>query len=285
MIPKGKLFIIGGHEDKGFTGETPQILEREIHPTHFEILGSLISTVPKAHHRIEVIAAASAVPAEMEEMYVTAYKNVGFEDVSIIRLDTIEDASKEEYIKRIHYAHSVFFTGGDQKRLVSLIGNSPLFEAIKRKYQNDPNFIVAGTSAGAMSIPEIMISRGIIEEAIMKKDMEMHDGLGLIEGVIVDTHFIKRGRLGRLAYAVALNPSSCIGFGIGEDAAIIISNGNEAVCSGTGMIIVIDGSNIGATNIETVDEYTAVAIENLKLHILTNGCKFLIKEKQFIMKE
>ena len=283
MTPKGKLFVIGGHEDKGFTGETPEILSRETHPTHFEILGSLISAEPRAHHIIEVIAAASAIPGEMEDMYVKAYRNAGFSKVGVIRINEAADAHNEALVKRIHYAHAVFFTGGDQKRLVSLIGGSPLLDAIKKKYQNDEHFIVAGTSAGAMSIPAIMISRGIIEEALLKSDIEMSTGLGLISGLIVDTHFIKRGRLGRLAYAVGLNAHSCTGIGIGEDAAVIISGGNEMECSGSGMVIIIDGSGMKATNIAQADDHTPIAIEDLKLHILTNGCKYFLKEKKFVL--
>jgi cyanophycinase len=128
-----------------------------------------------------------------------------------------------------------------------------------------------------------MISRGIIEEALLKSDIEMSTGLGLISGLIVDTHFIKRGRLGRLAYAVGLNAHSCTGIGIGEDAAVIISGGNEMECSGSGMVIIIDGSGMKATNIAQADDHTPIAIEDLKLHILTNGCKYFLKEKKFVL--
>lgn len=283
LTPKGKLFIIGGHEDKGFVGETPAILSREKHPTHFEILGSLISGVPREHHIIEIIAAASAIQGDMEAMYVNAYKNVGFTKVGIIRIENEAQANDENNIKRIRYAHSVFFTGGDQKRLTSLLRGTRVLDAIRRKYINDEDFIVAGTSAGAMSIPATMIARGVIEEALLKGDLEMGEGLGLINNIIVDTHFIKRGRFGRLAQAVARNPAADVGIGLGEDAALIITNGNEAECSGSGMVVIIDGTGIGQTNIAQVDDYTPLAIENLKVHLLANGCRYLIKEKKFLL--
>lgn len=283
MAPKGTLFIIGGHEDKGFTGETPEILENETHPNHFEILGSLISVAPRGHQIIEIIAAASSIPEEMEEMYINAYKNAGFDKVNAMRIDTEADARKDELVQRINNAHAVFFTGGDQKRLLSLVGNTPLLDAVKNRYYTDKDFIVAGTSAGAMSIPAAMLSRGIIEEAILKTDIEMSTGMGLIDGLIVDTHFIKRGRFGRLAYAVALHATTHTGLGIGEDTALIITNGNEARCQGSGMVIVIDGSSMGATNIAEADEHTPIAMENLKVHILTDGCAYMIKEKKFML--
>ena len=283
MTPKGTLFIIGGHEDKGIAGQIPDIYTHEIHAAHFAILGSLMHAVPKSHHIIEIIAAASSIPAEMEELYMNAYKNAGFKKVAIIRIDSREQASNEDYVRRIKYAHSVFFTGGDQKKLVSLLGDTPVLTEIKNKYHNDKNFIVAGTSAGAMSLPAHMIARGVIEEALLASDLEMNDGLGFIDGLIVDTHFVKRGRFGRLAHAVARTPGARIGIGLGEDAAMIITEGNEAKCVGSGMVIVIDGSDIGATNIATADDITPIAIENLKVHIVAEGCKYLIAEKKFIL--
>ncbi len=113
----------------------------------------------------------------------------------------------------------------------------------------------------------------------------MNDGLGFIDGLIVDTHFVKRGRFGRLAHAVARMPNARVGIGLGEDAAMIITNGNEAKCVGSGMVIVIDGSDIGATNIANADDITPIAIENLKVHILAEGCKYLITERKFVLNE
>ena len=283
MIPKGKLLIIGGHEDKGLEGERPEILNKETHASNFELLGSLMTTETRAHQVIEIIAAASSIPAEMEEMYMAAYKNAGYVKVGILRIDKPEDAHDTERIKRVQYAHCVFFTGGDQKKLVSLIGGSPLMEAIHRKYFNDPHFVVAGTSAGAMSMPAHMLSRGVIEEAIFKSDIEMSAGLGLIEGVIVDTHFIKRGRFGRLAFAVASTPEARIGMGLGEDTAMVISNGNELECHGSGTVVVIDGTDLADTNIEAADAYTPIAMTNLKVHLLTEGRKYFLKERKWEM--
>ena len=285
MAPKGTLFIIGGHEDKGIAGQIPDIYTHEVHAAHFAILGSLMRALPKAHHIIEIIAAASSIPKEMEELYMNAYKNAGFKKVAIIRIDNHEQANDEEYVRRIKYAHSVFFTGGDQKRLVSLLSNSAVLAAIKNKYHDDKNFILAGTSAGAMSMPVHMIARGVIEEALLEGDLEMNDGLGFIDGLIVDTHFVKRGRFGRLAHAVARTQDARIGIGLGEDAAMMITGGNEAICVGSGMVIVIDGSDIAATNIATADDSTPIAIENLKVHILAEGCKYLIAEKKFVLSD
>ena len=152
--------------------------------------------------------------------------------------------------------------------------------AIKKKYYFDKNFIVGGTSAGAMVMPEIIITGGIIREAIYKEEIKMDKGFDLIKDVIVDTHFIKRGRFARLAHAVILNPT-CLGIGLEENTALIISEGNKAECIGSGMLILIDGSKIGNTNINEVDDSTPIVVENLKVSILAEGSRYLLKERKF----
>ena len=284
IIPKGKLLIIGGHEDKGeeIAGENLTIHKKKKPQSHFEILGALISKIPRAHHIIEIIASASSIPLEMEKIYIDSYKQEGFTHVGIIKVENIEDGSNPDSIKRIKSAHAVLFTGGDQNKLISLLTKTELLMAIKNKYYADKNFIVAGTSAGAMAIPEIIIAGGLIREALFKGDIEMVKGFGLIQSVIIDTHFIKRGRFGRLAHAVALNPS-CLGIGLGEDTALLISEGNRAECIGSGMVILLDGSKISSTNINEVNESTPIVVDNLKISIVAEGSSYLLKERKYLI--
>ncbi len=282
MIPQGKLLIIGGHEYKGeIAGENLTIHRKKESQTHFEILGTLISEIPRTHHIIEIIASASSIPKEMEALYIDSYKREGFTQVGIIKVENREDAHDPIAIKRIQGAHAVFFTGGDQNKLVSLIGETELLKTISRKYYSDKNFIVGGTSAGAMAIPETIIGGGLIREALYKGDIEIAKGFGLINGVVVDTHFIKRGRFARLAHAVVLN-RSCLGIGLGEDTALIISEGNRAECIGSGMVILIDGNKISTTNIDVVNDSTAIVMENLSVSILAEGSCYLLKERKFL---
>ena len=222
MIPKGNLLIVGGHENKGEedAGENLTIHKKQISTSHFEILGRLISKIPRAHHIIEIIASASSIPLEMETLYLESFKREGFTKVGIIKVETKEDASNPISIKRIQGAHAVFFTGGDQEKLVSLLAHTILLNAIHTKYYADKHFIVGGTSAGAMAIPETIITSGLIREALFKEDIKIAKGFDFINHVIVDTHFIKRGRFARLAHAIALNPT-CLGIGLGEDTALL----------------------------------------------------------------
>lgn len=279
--PKGTLLLIGGHEDKSAAEAEPDAGAHMPHAAHFRILGELIAKTPRAHHDIQVIATASSIPEEMEALYREAYRAAGFAEVSIIHIAAAEDAARADFITRIHYAHAVFFTGGDQLRLTAMLHGSAVLEAIRKKYYADPNFIVAGTSAGAMAVPEHMIGRGRVQEALLKADLAMGKGFGLISGIIADTHFIRRGRFGRLALAVALHPG-CTGIGLGEDAALIIRGGNEAESTGSGMVVLIDGSSIGLTNAARAGDYDPVVIENLRVHILAPGTKYLIQDKKFL---
>jgi cyanophycinase len=277
MKPKGTLIIIGGHEDKGeVPGENLAIQKNNSPQSHFEILGRLILKTPRLHHVIEIIAAASSIPEEMEQLYVNSYKQVGFTQVGIIKVENEAEANDPVSIKRIQNAHAVFFTGGDQTKLIAALEETDLLKAIHNKYLTDPHFIVGGTSAGAMAIPETILAGGIIGSALFKKDLRMATGLSFIRGLLVDTHFIKRGRFARLAHAVALHPE-CIGVGLEEDTALIITEGEHAECIGSGMVVVIDGSKMTGSNVNTADEATPLVMENLQVSILAEGSAYKFK--------
>ncbi len=283
MIPKGKLLVVGGHEDKGEPdGKNLAIHKKRKAQTHFEILGSLIQKIPRAHHVIEIIASASTIPQQMEELYIKSYKQEGFTHVGIIKVENIKDAHNPVSIKRVKSAHAVFFTGGDQNKLVRLLAETELLAAIRNKYNTDKNFIVGGTSAGAMAMPQVIISGGLIGSALYKGDIKISKGFDLMKDIIVDTHFIKRGRFARLAHAVALNPS-CLGIGLEEDTALIISEANRVECIGSGMVVLIDGSKISSTNINEVDNDTAIVVENLKVSILAEGSCYMLKERKMVL--
>ncbi len=283
MKPKGKLLIIGGAEDKGEGGERwPDIKDKNKNFKHYEILGELLPPDPKKDHHIEIITTASEDPEEMNKTYTNAFKRAGFSNIHHIGIRNKEEARDESYVKRIEKANAVLFSGGDQFRLSTILGGTELIETIKKKYYKDKNFIIAGTSAGAMIMSRLMIYDGQSHEALLKGDLKITSGFGLISDCIIDTHFVKRGRFGRLAQAIVMNPT-CTGIGLGEDTALIIKKGNEAECRGSGMVIIIDGEHMGHTNLTYAEEGTPICVENLKVHILARGDGYLIKERQFII--
>lgn len=274
--------IIGGHEEKGDEDVSLKVAKRVKGYEPFEILGALINKAAGSKGVIEIITSASGIPKEMEEWYLKAYKGAGFNNVGFLHMDHWTKEEESAYLERVHKAHSVFFTGGDQLKLVKAINKTPVLETIKKKYMEDPEFILAGTSAGAMSLSNIIIEGGLIGEVLFKDDLCIGEGFGLIKDVIVDTHFIQRGRFARLAQAVIQNPK-CLGIGLGENTSLLISGENEAECKGSGMVIIIDGSQLGENNGGTANGNIAIVAENLKVHILADSCRYFLKERKFVL--
>lgn len=277
-IPKGKLLIIGGAEDKGDSETNTADKNKDFR--QFEILNELI---PKKNRNqvIEIITTASTVPDDIEEMYQNAFDKIGIKKINFLKITNNYDAANPDYVKRINKAHAVLFSGGDQFRLSTILGNTDVLNAIQERYENDSDFIVAGTSAGAMAMGKLMLTEGDDYTAPLKGRVKTTSGLGFIDGCLFDTHFAQRGRLGRLSQAIVINPI-CIGIGLCEDTAIIIRKGREAECKGSGMVVILDSKTIGHTNIAYADENSPVCIESLKLHILCKGNKYMLDKREFI---
>ena len=141
-----------------------------------------------------------------------------------------------------------------------------------KRYINE-HFIISGTSAGAMSMVSQMIMGGSSEECLLKGAVKMREGMDYISSLIIDTHFIRRGRFGRLAEAVATFPN-LIGIGLAEDTGMIIKNGNECKVIGSGMVIVFDANNLSHNNHSILFDNTPMTMANLTTHVLANGDQF-----------
>ncbi len=273
MIPKGTLLIIGGAEHKGGNNEL-EMETKNLEFKQFEILKLLL----KKKKKVEVITTGSEIKQEVKKEYKQAFDKIGFKNTGFIPIDDKNEARLDKYIKRIEKADAIFFSGGDQFRLATILGGTPFMDVILKRYLEDEDFVVAGTSAGAMVMSKIMISGGGTNEALLKNDIKTSSGFGLLEFCIIDTHFIKRGRFGRLAHAVIINPEQ-LGVGLGEDTALIVKNGKDAECLGSGMVVIIDGTEIEQTNIAEVEAEYGVFVENLKVHLLIKGCRFNLKTR------
>jgi cyanophycinase len=276
---KGQLIIIGGAEDKG--DDAPEIQENNREFESFEILREILPRKGEGHRQIEIISTASEDPEGVQEVYTEAFRKLGVKDIAFIHIVNKAQASEEKYIKRVKKAGAIFFSGGDQFRLTTILGGSPLIEVIRERYKQEKDFIIAGTSAGAMAMSKVMLYEGEKNEAILKGTARIVAGLGFIDQCIIDTHFIKRGRFGRLLEAIIMDPG-CIGIGLGEDTALVIKNGIKAVCRGSGMVIIIDGQKVRHTNIAYAEEGSPVCIENLVVHILAKESGYHLAERKFL---
>ncbi|MGI9649746.1 cyanophycinase [Chryseobacterium sp. RLHN22] len=275
MIPKGRLIIIGGKEDKD--GSDPEMKSKNNNFSPKEILKLLVKS---KDDRIEVITTATSDPEDMRETYTKTFKEIGYSNFDF--LDICDDQVHADYhFKRIKEAKTIFFTGGDQERICKTLEQSVITDLLKEKYRNEEDFTIAGTSAGAMCIPKIVIVEAINGEAILEHDIEFDTGLGFLENCIIDTHFIHRARFGRLVHAVLLN-RECWGIGLGEDTALVIEDGYNATCRGSGMVWLVDAENIGQTNVDSVEKGFPVYAENLKVHILTDHCKIDLSKDIFL---
>ena len=274
MSVKGTLIPIGGNEDKG-------IEQSEIYTLEYIQEGILSRVVRESGGKdamIIVIPTASSIPNEVSQNYLHAFKKLGCENVHIMDIRNRDDAEEQKNLDLMKDADCVMFTGGDQSKIVQYIGGTLLHKIIQQRYESD-NFVIAGTSAGAMCMSQEMIKGGGIKEAFTKGAVQMGEGMGFIPNLIIDSHFIRRGRFGRLAEAVARFPKM-IGIGLAEDTGLVIKNCNMAEVIGSGMVILFDPRKLKHNNQKVVVEGSPMSLTNLKTHILANGDRLDIKKKK-----
>jgi cyanophycinase len=280
MIPKGRLIAIGGNEDKGTEPEPNYIQKNNLNFFELQILSRIVHEAGGHNAYIEVITSASSIPDEIGLNYMDAFKKLGCNNVRIMSIRKREDVQNPEFKERLKKCQGVMFSGGNQLRLSSIFGGTEFLEILLQRYMDESSFVVAGTSAGAMAMSNTMIYQGSSSEALLKGEVKITTGLALIKDVIIDSHFVTRGRFGRLTQAVAANPS-CIGIGLGEDAGVLITEGRFMETIGSGLVIIIDGHGILHSNIADLKEGSPISIENLIVHVMAKGNHYDLKGRKF----
>ena len=232
---------------------------------------------------VEVITTASQIPKLVGIEYVEAFNQLNVTHVGVLDIRNREDTVKKDYLDRIRKADVVMFTGGDQLRLSSIFGGTEFLQILKTRYQKE-NFVVAGTSAGAAAASTNMIYRGQSNKALIKGEVQITAGLGFIDSVIIDTHFVQRGRIGRLLYAVASNPGM-LGIGLGEDAGLLITEGTMMEAIGSGLTILVNGRKMAETNIYDVEMGSPVSIKNMRVSVMSIFDKYDLISYQLNIKK
>lgn len=278
--PKGKLIAIGGAEHKGNDLEVGGFHRNNLNFFELGILRRVVVEAGGIAARIEVITTASMIPYEVGENYLNAFGKIGCTNIGLMHIRTRQDAMNEEFIDRIRHCDAVMFTGGNQLRLSATDGGTEFLTTLKKRYKEE-NFLIAGTSAGAMAMSNTMIYEGNAARAHLKGEVKITTGLGFVKSIIIDSHFEKRGRFGRLVQAVAANPS-CIGIGLGEDTGMLITEGNKMEAIGSGLVVIVDGHDIVHSNIADIPDGNPISIENLKVHFCEKGNGYLIKERKYL---
>lgn len=273
--PKGTLIPIGGNEDKG-------VEVSEKYSMEFISQGILYHVVKESggpDGLFVIVPTASSIPHEVGENYIAAFKKLGCTHVVVMDIRNKEEANMPQNLSLVQDAKCVMFSGGDQSKITDRIEGTVMHDLLAERYHNDSGFVIAGTSAGAMAMSQEMIAGGSSQESFIKGAVMMYHGLGLLPNIMIDTHFIRRGRFGRVSEALAINPE-LLGIGLAEDTGLIIKDGNEMRVIGSGMVIVFDGHQITHNNHKLLEENTPLTLTGIKVHVLSNSDKFLLKERK-----
>jgi len=250
----GHLLVIGGAEDK--------FNERRILKKFLALAGG-----EKAE--VLIVPVASDFPEFASDIYTQAFRNLGVANPRVLRATSRQDVFDADPDELLDGVNGVFMTGGDQMRLVSLLGGTRFADKL-RKLVRETDIVLAGTSAGAAGMSTSMIVRGESTSHPHKNSVRLSPGLGFLKNIIIDQHFTERGRISRLITAVSYNPYN-LGIGIDENTAIILNGNGILEVYGAGSATIVDGSQITYNEIAEVDEFQPFSICGVQLHVLRDG--------------
>ena len=259
--PRGTLVIIGGHEDK----DGDRLILRAVAARVGD--GALV-----------VATVASGLPAELWADYEPLFRDLGVRDVRHLHVNTREEAMRPETLEVLDGATAVFITGGDQLKLTSQLGDTPVYARIVEIYERGGT--IAGTSAGASVMCETMLVEGEgASSATVGGALRMAPGFGLITGVIIDQHFAERGRIGRLVSGVVQNPR-ILGIGIDENTAIVCDPRSCFTVLGAGAVYVVDGRDVTYTNLSDEERDRTLSTFDVRLHVLSMGDEYDVRTRR-----
>jgi len=256
------LIIIGGKEDR---------------TNNKIILGEVAKRVGSGKLVVTTVAMAGKTD-DLFDQYEKAFRSLGVQHLYRLEINERAEATLPAKLKILDDAVGVFFTGGDQIKITSQIGDTPIFERVQEIY--DDGGVIAGTSAGAAIMSETMLVEGGDENShVIGGALRMAPGLGLVSGMIIDQHFTERGRFGRLLGAVAQNPKN-LGVGIDEQTAIVVERGNGFYVLGSGAVYVLDGTGVTYSNVAEEDQKKTLSVYNVRTHMLSQGDRFDLLNRQ-----
>lgn len=256
----GRLVIIGGAEDK---------------EQHCTILRRVVELAGGRDARLLVLTAATHHPEQVGDEYRQVFYRLGAAEVGVLDVATRLQADDRMLARLLRSASGIFFTGGDQLRITSILGGTELYHELQAACERGT--VIAGTSAGASVMSRVMIVEGPGEQQPRPLAARLAPGLGLMADVVIDQHFAQRGRLGRLLAAVAQNPH-ILGIGIDENTAMLV-DGPQFTVIGAGTVSVLDGRHISFSNTSEASPADALALANVCLHVLPTGFCFDIQSR------
>ncbi|HWW75690.1 MAG TPA: cyanophycinase [Pyrinomonadaceae bacterium] len=263
---RGRLFAVGGGDIK--EGDAP-------------LLKEFVKLARGARARVVVMTVATDEPAAAAREYTNAFKRLGVDDVKAVDVSARADALKPEALEAVGQATGLFFTGGDQLHITSLLGGTEMQALMQRRYEK--GLVIGGTSAGAAMMSNSMILGGAADESPKVGAVEIGPGMDLIVGAVIDTHFSQRGRYGRLLTAVAHYPQD-LGLGIDEKTAMVV-NRNEFEVIGEGAVVVIDTGAMTYTSLPYTEKGDGLSLYDVRVHVLSAGARFDLSKRAPVVAE
>jgi cyanophycinase len=260
----GHLVIIGGGEDRKHDKE---------------ILSRFVELAGGENAKIVVISAASQIAEEMWQVYDKAFGDLGVRHRVHLHLQNRQDANNEEHIRAITDADGIFMTGGDQKRLLAIIGGTVL-DAEMHTALKLRGACIGGTSAGASAMSGHMLAQGRADLQPEKGAVSLGAGLGFLQKVVIDQHFSERQRLARLLSIIAANPY-LQGIGIDEDTALVVERGVGIEVLGEGAVTIVDGRHM-STDIADISDRMTPELIDVRLHLLPAGSKYRLPDDEHV---
>jgi cyanophycinase len=265
--PKGRLLLIGGHEQRSL----PEGSDADEAPDF--ILQRFVDELA-SKNTVIVIPTASEVPEEAAKEYVDLFPKLGVKHVEVLDIQSREQANHPDTLALLDRASGVMFTGGDQLRLTALLGGTQFLIRLRERYHQEP-FVIAGTSAGAAAMSTAMIYQGRNNQGFRKDEIHLSAGLQLLPDTAIDTHFVTRGRIIRMAQIIAANPG-CLGIGLEEDTAVLVTEGREFEVLGTGIVVLVDGLECTGNTLPLVKPGEVFSIRDLRVHLLSRGERYTL---------
>jgi cyanophycinase len=258
---RGCLIIIGGGEERDPDG--PRVILREVAK---HVHGGKLVLATVASHR----------PEGYFEEYRRAFADLGLGELVELYVEERSRAGDRDKLSALDDAAGIFFSGGDQLRIVSQISDTGIEAKVRALYERGG--VVAGTSAGAAVMSEMMLVRGTSKITHRIGDLHMAPGIGLMHSVIIDQHFAERGRFGRLVGAVAHNPRM-LGLGLDENTAAVVE-GDRFRVIGSGAVYIVDGTDISYSNVAEARPEQALSMHNMRVHVLSDEDGFDLKTRR-----
>lgn len=252
---RGYVVPIGGAEDKA---------------GGMDILRRFAKLCGGRRARIAIVPTASQLE-DTGHRYAKLFRELEVREAFAVEFETRADCERKDLLEELERADGVFLTGGNQLRLSTTFGGTPVDSAIRHMCAAGRH--IAGTSAGAAYLCQHMIAYGDEGATPRAGSVQVVAGLGLTRRVIIDQHFRQRDRIGRLLTALAYNPYP-IGLGLDEDTAAFIAPDNTIEVEGSGLVTIVDAHDVEFDSIADAEKGSLVSLINVRLHLLSRGATY-----------